>query len=256
MKRLIVLAAILVFPLTTLAKVWTTVYRCDGLTPLEVIDPNRPILYRDIMVGTRLVLVISSDAPGYYTLSGGGHALWNGILQIPWADWERGQGTLSGRGYNEQWLSYQGSCLPAAGRPPVVSAWYRVKPAGVGFEFDVDRFSVAGNWFVIDYHAKRVGACHVEFYDHVSSLLVPAETISFNHVPSRDFNGDTTVDFRDLALLAAHWGSTVPADANSPGIGCDLNADGHIDMADLSLFSEYWLEPTDCGGPAADPKSL
>jgi len=49
-----------------LAKVWTTVYGCDGVTPLEAVDPNHPTVYRDIMVGTRLVLVVSSDQDEYW----------------------------------------------------------------------------------------------------------------------------------------------------------------------------------------------
>jgi len=206
--------------------------------------------------------MISSDAPGYYYdatyydpifHTTGGYMLWGGTLQIPWDDWERGQGTLSARGYDKRSNNYEGSCLPAAGRPPDAQVWYRERLAGVGFDVIVDWFSGAGNWFIFDYHAERVGTCHVELYDQPSNFAVPAQTLNFNHVPSRDFNGDTIVDFQDLALLASCWASTVPADANSPARGFDLDTDGCIDLADLSLFSEYWLERTDCSRPVADP---
>jgi hypothetical protein len=80
---------------------------------------------------------------------------------------------------------------------------------------------------------------------------VPIQTLSFTHVPSRDFNGDTIVNFQDLALLASHWGSK--ADPNSPDAAFDLNADRRIDLGDLALFSEYWLERTDCSKAATNP---
>ena len=83
------------------------------------------------------------------------------------------------------------------------------------------------------------------WYDFSVSFDVPIETLAFTHVPSRDFNGDTVVDFKDLALLASHW--DLNADPNSPDGPFDLNADGRIDLGDLALFSEYWLERTDCG---------
>jgi len=70
------------------------------------------------MVGTRLVILLSSDTPGYYwTLtSPEGPMCSGGTLQIPPDDWERGLGTLTGRGYNKQSMNYDGSCLPAAGQ--------------------------------------------------------------------------------------------------------------------------------------------
>jgi hypothetical protein len=101
----VLIAAVAVAPVA-LAKVWTTVYRCDGTTPLATVDPNHPTVYRDIMVGTRLVIVVSSDAPGLY----GDQQLWSGGLVISRDDWQRG--TLSGRGYNQRHRNYDGSSLP------------------------------------------------------------------------------------------------------------------------------------------------
>ncbi len=112
MRRLVVLAVVLVFPLPAPATIWTTVYRCDGVTPLEIVEPNHPVLYRDIMVGTRLVIMVSSDEPGSYydpNLFGGARVLWGGALYVTPDDADLGQGRLSARGYNPQTKNYDGS---------------------------------------------------------------------------------------------------------------------------------------------------
>lgn len=257
------------------AKVWITAYRSDGVTPLAVVDPNQPTVYRDTMVGTRLVLVVASDAPGVFHFSPPSlpvpdipipgyipgvsvdWLVWNGTLLIPWADSEQRMltGALSGRGYNKQTFSYDGSILAAAGQPPKAKVRYLDSTAGAGFGFTAERLSVAGDWFVFDYRAERTGTCAVLF-SQPADLGVPTEVLSFRHVPSRDFNGDTVVDFRDFALLASRWNSAVSADPNGPSGAFDLNGDARVDFGDLALFSEYWLErtdsatsPDDCNGP-------
>jgi hypothetical protein len=257
MKKLVVIVAV-ALAAPSEGKVWITPYRCDGVTPLAPADPNYPTLYRDIMVGTRLVFVIESDASGLYYAPDLHNApgpeaswlLWSGTLLIPWDD--TALGTLSGRDYNKATLNYDGSALPAAGRPFYTRVRYREKVAGVGFELNVESFSIAGAWFVFDYHAERTGTCAVLLNQFIG-VPVPTETLLFRHVPSRDFNGDTIVDFRDFALLASHWGSTVGADPNDPGAILDLNGDAQVDFDDLALFSEYWLERTDCDKAARDP---
>jgi hypothetical protein len=60
-----------------------------------------------------------------------------------------------------------------------------------------------GDWFVIDYYAEQVGACDVGLYNLSVGYSVPIETLAFTQVPSRDFNGDTVVNFKDLALLTS-----------------------------------------------------
>ncbi len=237
------LAALAVLTPTVHAKVWITAYRCDEATPLEAIDPNHPTIPHDIMVGTRLVLIIRSDAPGVKD-----YVLWSGELQVSWDDWQRG--TITGRGYNEKWEIYDGSFLPAAGwRPSSVSD--REDPNWVGFDFGAAPYSTAGDWFVFDYHAQRVGTCVVGLYDLYESWDAPVQTLTFTHVPSRDLNGDTVVNGRDFALLASHWGAN--ADPNSRAAAFDLDADRQIDVDDLRLFSEYWLQQTDCHPAAPDP---
>ncbi len=250
MRKLFVLVAALVVAPLAWAKVWTTVYRCDGTTPLAAVDPNHPTVYRDIMVGTRLVIVISSDAPGIYD----DRQLWSGGLVISRDDWQRG--TLSGRGYNEQRRNYDGSTLAAAATLGKATAQYReyFQPdTGYGFDLRPNQYSVAGDWFVLDYHAERLGSCDVALYDFDASLDVPLETLSFAHVSSRDFNGDTIVNFRDLALLVSRCGAIVAPDPNDPNAPFDLDANGRVDVADIASFSEYWLERTDCGKPVTDP---
>jgi hypothetical protein len=184
------------------------------------------------MVGTRLVIVVSSDQGEY----------WMGGLLLSQQD--ANYGTLSGRGYVDLPASYKDSCLPAAGE--TARAVPHVDAARVGVDFNTShmRLVLPGDWFIFDYCAQRVGACHVGFYDLFANYNVPLDTLSFTHVPSRDFNGDGVVDFQDLALLAGHWDGQ--ADPNSPASACDLNADGRIDLSDLALFSEYWLARTDC----------
>lgn len=217
----------------TLAKVWTTVYRCDGVTPLEAVDPNHPTVYRDIMVGTRLVLVVSSDKGEY----------WWGRLLLSQEDAQYGE--LSGRGYVKTPANYRDSCLASAGKTaraiPANNFW------GVGIEFhtSVSLPVLAGDWFVIDYYAEQAGTCRLGLYDSSVGPEVQIETLAFTHVPSQDFNADTVVNFKDFALLASHWNSK--ADPNGLGAAFDLNSDGHSNLGELALFSEYWLERTDCG---------
>ena len=103
MKRLAVLAFVAVLAPVAAGKIWTSVYRSDGITPLPAADPNDPSVYQDIMVGTRLVVVLSSDTG----------LDWLGCLVLSWDDW--GRGTLSGRGMPDELDHYEDSCLEAAG---------------------------------------------------------------------------------------------------------------------------------------------
>ena len=248
MRRFLGLMILLVLAPVTLAGMWTTVYRCDEETPLAAADPNHPTLYRDIMVGTRLVLVVSSDTAG--------HRL--GDLLFAWDD--EPDAALTGRGFiatlpgsTAKIPNYKDSCLPAAGRSP--RAFDYQNPTGFGLEFYSHSTAVPGDWFIFDYHARQVGTCDIGLYDVFSSRFVPIETLSFTHVPSRDFNGDARVDFQDLALLAARWDSSGSLDPNDPSAAFDLDGDATIAFSDLALFSEYWLERTDCRLPG-DPNHL
>ena len=253
MRKVLVHIVIAILTSPTMADVWTSVYRCDETTPLAQVDPNRPGAYQDIMVGTRLVIVVSSDTGEY----------WWGHLRLSWDDAQ--YASLSGRGPTIMpGLSdpeYIDSCLEAAGDG--ARAWDFSAPQGIGLEFCSSHDSgvpdfhqaVPGDWFIFDYQAEQPGSCEAGLYDPSTSYDVPIETLCFTHVPSRDFDGDTIVNFEDLALLAGHWHTTVGQDRSSPEAVFDLNSDSHVDTDDLALFSEYWLEPTDCSDALLDADS-
>jgi hypothetical protein len=212
------------------------------VTPLAPVDANHPTAYRDVMVGTHLVIVISSDTA----------RPWAGALLL--SDEDVNNATLSGRGYNPDALNYDGSCLKAAGSRATVMEY--LSDAGLGFESNnYVRDAVPGDWFVFDYHAEQAGLVGLALYDLVFSFDMPIETLSFTQVASRDFNSDGIVDFEDLALLSKGWRSPVASDAKTAEPRFDLNADRRIDIGDLALFTEYWLERTDCDEPPADPNS-
>ena len=228
-------------------EVFVTAYRCDGKTPLTLKDPNTPHVYSDIMVGTRIVLVVSSDKP-WKELTG-----WWGGLQSTWDNWERGK--LAGRGYDANdpnSFNYWDSCLPAAGRLARVTLFSEDPELGfnrMGFDLITYREALAGDWFVLDYIAEKTGSSNVGFFDFALSPDVPKETLSFTHVPSRDFKGNGIVDFADFASLALRWRQPVDPNAD-PASPHDLDADHLIGPSDLVLFSGFWLDRTDCAAPA------
>jgi hypothetical protein len=245
MRTLFVLTAVVILAPLAMARVWTSVYRCDEATPLAPVDANHPTVYRDIMVGTHLVIVVSSDAV----------EAWSGALRFSWDD--ANDATLGARGFDPESWNYEGSCLEAAGSKATV--WESMTSAGLGFEYNNHAADATpGNWFVFDYRADQVGLVDLNVYhltDSNDSYDVPIETLSFTHVASRDFAADGIVNFDDLALLARGWRSPVAPDANNPAARLDLDADGRTGIGDLALFAEYWLERTDCNEPATDPNN-
>ncbi|MHC4521028.1 MAG: hypothetical protein ACYTAS_20740 [Planctomycetota bacterium] len=269
MKRFIAAACIGLVASTAGAAVSAHVYRADEQTPLPWADPNVPDLYRDIMVGTRLAIFISSDEDG------------GGVVELrhPWEN--SAIGSVCGRDEDPNTPGYEASVLPAAGgRNASVRDF--IDPIGVGLHLACDYEAVAGEWFVVDYHAKAIGVCDLTLYavDPVSApstdgppnpsdvppgQAVPVQVFSFHHVPSRDLSLDDVVDFVDFAVLANEWRvhapdpnqleATAAADPNTPP-SPDLNVDAMVDTADLVLFCAYWLERTDVNQPAADPNAL
>lgn len=266
MRVLLSLVAGAVLVSNVWAGVTTNVYLADEQTPLLPADPNASSVYRDIMAGTRLTIFVSSDVGAY----------WLGSLQVPLED--ANAGMLSARGYTEDGFfpNYAGSCLPAAGFLPLVDELFSL--TAVGFDLIADFDSIPGEWFVLDYRAAKVGTCNVELHEYAldsngavyppdPSLPVPMidrllEILSFSHVPSRDFDGDTIVNFADFALLAGRWGPLMAPDPNAivdPNeplpAPVDLNADGLIDRLDMALFSDFWLERTDFKEPDTEPNA-
>jgi hypothetical protein len=210
-------------------EVSTRVCLSDGNTPLELADPCIPFVYRDVMVGTKLTVLVGSNVAEYW---------YGGALGVEEEDMLN-IGRLYGRGYDG--FGYPGSCLPAAG---VDAAVWSTVFYGYGFEFYGGDDPNVGDWFIFDYNAIGIGDCNVAFYDYDVSETEPVYILTFNHVRTRDFNNDTKVDFRDFAVLASYWQVT---DCNDPGWcqGTDLDVDGDVDSNDLMLFVEYWLERTE-----------
>ncbi len=211
------------------AEVFTRVCQADGNTPLELADPCIPFVYRPIMVGTHLTIIISSDTSDIW--DGGELAIW---------DANQNYGVLSG-----------GSQLPAAGDMAIVWPVEELEEVNgqehdaSGFQFSGsgDDTALVGDWFIVDYNAISVGTCSVIFYNWDVDFDNPLYQMSFTHVVTRDFNGDGIVDFEDFAVLGLNWRRANCSEPDNCS-GTDLDADGYVGISDLIQFAEYWLEKT------------
>ncbi len=222
MKKLILLTLLFGMTSTAFGEVSAEVYLADGNTPLE---------YQDIMVGTKLTIIVDSDVAED----------WSGSLVIE--DANRNYGELSGRGYDG--FSYADSCREAAGLGAAVWDWEAPGIDGFDLYTGFANIAVDDYWFIIDYNATNVGDCNVGFYKHNppfdSELLYYLE---FSHVRTRNFNNDTKVDFGDFAILASYWQYPTCGDSNDCQ-GSDLDINGTVDANDVMLFTDYWLEKTE-----------
>ena len=107
---------------------------------------------RDIMVGTNLTIIISSDVDDDY---------WPCDLAIKGTD--RDYGILSARDYNDFTGQYDGSLLEAAGEDAYVFLWHDDFLEVDGFNYTGE--GDAGDWFIVDYNAMDIGDCNVGFYE-------------------------------------------------------------------------------------------
>jgi len=229
-KTLTILALFLGMTSMAMGEVSTRVCLADSNTPLELADPNIPFIYRDIMVGTKLTIIVDSNAGGD----------WDSDLTIEGE--YRDYGLLSARDYNDTTSDWQGSRFDAAGYRAHVWEWR--EPGIQGFILESDNTAVPDDWFIIDYTATNVGICKIGFYDRSVSWDYPVYYHVFSHVRTRDFNNDTSVDFADFAVIASHWQETGCSDPNWCE-GTDLDTDGNVDCNDLTLFMDYWLKRTE-----------
>jgi hypothetical protein len=238
MRAILPLALVAVLASSGDSEIRLAVYPPDRQTAL-LPDPNTGCY--TVMAGTRLPIVISSDV---------GEIIWTGGLGISSSDWEFGK--LSGRGRNEDpnlvTLQYPGSALEAAGFRPVVGFFCDDIASSSVFQFQTNRHCAPGDWFVVDYRAEKPGHCEVDLFEFEISFDAPTQTLCFEHLPSRNFNGDNAVDFVDFALLARHFESAGEA---SPAF--DINSDGFVDGLDIGLFSDYWLAVPDANEPLVEP---
>jgi hypothetical protein len=235
-KTLVVILVLSIVPIAS-GKITLQVREADGETPF---DGN------DIMVGSRLTLIVNSDSNDY----------WSGGLFI--AGQDRTLGTLEGRDYEPNRPLYEpnssfygktqfirdwnGSHYEDAGELARVTTW---KDSLIwGFDLYtsdvIDINFVVGDWFIIDYKAEEVGNCNVGFYDYGLSWNDPNYLLNFSHVPTRDLNFDDVVNFGDFALFALQLYSPGCNDPNWCD-GADLDRDSDVDFKDLGLFVDYWL---------------
>jgi hypothetical protein len=240
-KKTVILTFILSIAPIALGQVWLQVYEADGVTPF---DCNS-----SVMVGDKLVLIVRSDS----------NDTWSGGLFITGQD--RLLGTLAGRDKDPDSRDWTGSHYEDAGDLAKVTAWRDSSIWGFDlytyypfYPFDNNSegsSTVAGDWFVIDYHADEVGECNVGLYnynDYAISWTEPNYLITFFNVPTRDLNSDEVVDFRDFAIFSSQWNSS---DCSDPDwcSGADIDRDGDVDHSDLGLFAEYWLWPDSSNEP-------
>jgi len=237
MRKLIVLLLIFGAPTVAMGEISTRVCLADSNTPLELADPNVPFVYRDIMVGTKLTIIVDSNIAGEW----GSNMASDLTIEGQYRDY----GLLSARDYNDATGDWEGSHFEAAGDLACVWEWWELAEPGIqGFNLEGHTSAVPGDWFIIDYTATNVGVCKVGFYDRSVSWDYPVYYHVFSHVRTRDFNKDTKVDFADFALLALYWKATGCSDPNWCE-GADLDTNGKVDSNDLILFADYWLERTE-----------
>jgi hypothetical protein len=239
MKSLISFILILSISPSAYAEVSTRVCLADGVTPLELVDPCIPFVYRPIMVGTRLTIIIDSNTDGYWE-GGGELSIW---------DTNQSRGELYGRDYNEETFDWAGSRFPAAGDTAAVWDFAETEIVdeqehdAKGFRVYNDDTAIAGDWFIVDYNAIDTGTCPVIFYDRARDWEHPLHQLYFTHVRTRDFDDDGIVNFKDFVLIGFNWRRT---DCQTPEncSGTDLNEDGNVDFNDLKMFADFWLERT------------
>ena len=216
-KLLVLILTLGVVPIAT-AQIALRVCEADGVTPFDG---------SDIMVGTNLTLIVSSDANDY----------WSGGLFV--AGQDRALATLSARDSDPNTRDCADSHYVDAGDMARVTAW---KDSEIwGFDlYGSDVNTVAGDWFIIDYKAIGVGDPDLGFYDYSISWNDPNYLVTFHHVPTRDFNSDEVVDVLDCVIIASYWLEEGCTDPNWC-FGTDINRDGYVDMADFGLFKKFWL---------------
>lgn len=231
MKKMTILLLLLSVTSQTMGAVSARVCLHDGITPLELADPCIPDVYRDVMVGTKLTVLVSANVAEEW---------YNGGALIIEEENMANVGNLYGRPPIDEFGNYIGSCLPDAGEYPAVYDSY----PGPGFDIYAGFEPNAGDWFILDYNALDLGDCNVAFYNFDVNDTAPIQTLVLHHVPTRDFDGNTKVDFADFAILASYW-----LEDNCRILdnceGADLDNDGNIDLDDLMKFCEFWLAKTE-----------
>jgi hypothetical protein len=219
MKTIVCLLTFLFFEANiVLGDVSLSVYEADGTTPFDG---------RNIIVGTELTIIISSDSGDY----------WSGGVFL--AGDNRGLGVLSARGWDPNTLDWAGSRTEAAGA--MATVWEYRDSWLWGCDLYTDSYGVeAGDWFILDYEATAVGDPNFGFYDYSQSWEEPISTVTLSQFPSPDFDDSGIVNLADFSHFSLYWLEN-DCEETSWCYGADLNTDTVIDMQDLWIFSVYWL---------------
>ncbi len=138
--------------------------------------------------------------------------------------------------------------MPAAGLNPLVGHTY-VQILGewaYGFFFRImgpGPGADAGDWFVVDFNSYEPGECILYFMElDQENETEPAFLISLPLVPTRDYNQDHGVDFRDFTTVAQMWYEEMAAEPNQ--VASDLDNSLRVDWFDLQAFCRFWLART------------
>jgi hypothetical protein len=112
------------------------------------------------------------------------------------------------------WAWREGDPMPA--EPQVTAVHSELATGGVGIAADLG-WRLSNNQAIFRY---------VEVYDPIP--------------PTRDFNGDGIVDFKDFSKLAQYWRQNERSVDIAPPIG-----NGIVDVQDVAVLAEYWLQEVD-----------
>ncbi len=202
-------------------------------TEMYEFDANTPFDYRDIYVGTKLKVIVSSDSNGYW--NGGG-------VFLEGANQDLGR-FLPGE-INDLTNDYSHARTEKAGSNAQVLATSFTLPfdANLGFDYYGSSDAVAGDWFILDYQATSPGTCTINVYDFEIDYWFPVDYIDIHQIPPDIYQEpNDIVNFRDYSLLTYHWGR---ADCNEPNYcgHADLNMDGLVDPNDMKYIMDHWLE--------------
>lgn len=210
---------LLFFSVIGYAEITLEVFGRESGQKLESIqDDGFTWLYPDIMAGSQLVIIISSDTSS---------SNWYGELYI--SDPYRQYGQLE-----------NSTVLQAAGSGAWTDGFQDSNESG--FFFIGGSNMIAGDWFATDYTATEQGDCIIAFRNGDVSMTEPVSCISFNHVRTRDFNDDGIVNLQDFAILASKWQTQCNDVGDCENV--DLDDSQSVDFADIELMKHFWLHNT------------
>lgn len=215
MKRIVVLSLITAVSAIAFGTLWVDIYWPDEVTPYD----GTPI-----MVGQRLVFVLSSDAPGQKFVF---------FRLIAQEDRDRGR-FLCRDSDPDNLPTCDESKLPAAGNANA-TLWDGTDYEGAWMQSGSN--AVPGEWLILDYFAEDSGPCLINLAEGFQ--FTTFDEIIIDQIPSRDFTKDGVINFDDFQVFAGYWQQI----CDDPNLcdAIDVDASGIVDSNDLTDFSCYWL---------------